>query len=52
MDTSRATREDMINFCYLEDVRNLLRQLNNGLIHPLEYAEKVVELAHQNGLVS
>ena len=51
-DISRAAPEDMINFCYLAEVRDLLSQLNDGLIHPIEYADKILVLAYQNGLVS
>ncbi len=34
------------------EVRDLLKQLNDGLLHPLEYADKIFELAYVDGLIS
>lgn len=38
------------DFCKKAEVAELLRQLNEGLIHPLEYASSVTTLAATEGL--
>ena len=37
------------NFCDKAEVKELGKQLQGGLIHPLEYAAKVRQLALQEG---
>lgn len=37
-------------FCEKPEVVELKRQLDEGLIHPLEYAHKILALAESNGL--
>lgn len=38
------------DFCDKAEVKELGKQLQEGLIHPLEYAERVLVLAHTEGL--
>lgn len=38
------------DFCDKTEVKDLLEQLNNGLIHPVEYAKAIQMLADKEGL--